>query len=207
MINPPTMIMATDLDTEQQILWQRVKQDDATAFRHLYAATVVQLSNQCHRILHDADAVKDVLQEVYTSLYLRRAELPDDLNVGGYLNQAIRFKVANQVRNRLRQEQQLAGMVPGITATIDPLEPDHLDVAALSLRVRQAIGSLPEKCRQAFLLSHYEQLSYKRVAAEMGISVKTVEKHVSKALQALRQELREESLLHGALVLIALGCA
>jgi RNA polymerase sigma-70 factor (ECF subfamily) len=48
---------------------------------------------------------------------------------------------------------------------------------------------LPEKCREVFMLSRSEDLSYKDISGHLGISVSTVEKHISKALKVLRTSL------------------
>ncbi len=57
------------------------------------------------------------------------------------------------------------------------------------------------------MLNHYGSMSYKDIAQEMGISVKTVEKHIGKALQVLRNDLREEKLVSvvAALVITTLS--
>ncbi|UZW62193.1 RNA polymerase sigma factor [Lysobacter enzymogenes] len=54
-------------------------------------------------------------------------------------------------------------------------------------RVRDAIDRLPERCRQVYLLNRIDGLSYSQISADQGISVKAVEKHVSRALTLLRQ--------------------
>jgi RNA polymerase sigma-70 factor (ECF subfamily) len=69
-------------------------------------------------------------------------------------------------------------------------QPFPYEHTELKNRIRESINTLPEKCRQAFMLNHYDSMSYKDVAAEMGISIKTVEKHIGKALQVLRRELK-----------------
>ncbi len=194
------------------------------AFRKIYEATVVQLSNECHRVLRDADQVQDVLQEVYASFYERRMELPADLQVGGYLRKAVRYRTIRQVRDRMRRRQQelvldpaplvvLSEAAQAPDAQVGPWNPGcpGTEIALVSAnqeqRLRQAVHTLPVKCREAFVMSHYEELSYKVISAKMGISVKTVEKHVSKALQVLRRELREGSCLEWAVLLVALGLA
>lgn len=73
----------------------------------------------------------------------------------------------------------------------------------LKNRIRTSIDTLPEKCRQAFMLNHYGSMSYKDIAQEMGISVKTVEKHIGKAVQVLRNELKEEKLISVAVLLLS----
>ena len=57
--------------------------------------------------------------------------------------------------------------------------------------IEDAIGELPEKCREIFILSRYENLKYQQIAGKLGISVKTVETQMSKALQHMRLRLKE----------------
>lgn len=57
--------------------------------------------------------------------------------------------------------------------------------------IQNALGKLPEKCREVFELSRFEGLKYKNIAEQLGISIKTVEKQMGKALKTLRVELAE----------------
>jgi RNA polymerase sigma-70 factor (ECF subfamily) len=59
-----------------------------------------------------------------------------------------------------------------------------------SRNIESAIDQLPPACRQAFLLSRYEEKSYKEIAEILHISVNTVEKHIGKALKKLREVLK-----------------
>jgi RNA polymerase sigma-70 factor (ECF subfamily) len=61
----------------------------------------------------------------------------------------------------------------------------------LRKRITLSIDELPEKCREVFLLSRYENLKYHEIAARLDISVKTVETQISKALQHMRIRLAE----------------
>jgi RNA polymerase sigma-70 factor (ECF subfamily) len=63
----------------------------------------------------------------------------------------------------------------------------QLEESDLRSRLDTAIQALPEKCRIVFLLSRVEELSYQEIASQLGISVKTVENQIGKALKLLRQ--------------------
>ncbi len=56
--------------------------------------------------------------------------------------------------------------------------------------VRAAIAGLPDRCRQVFELSRMQGLKYAEIAATLGISVKSVETHIGRALRVLRDRLR-----------------
>jgi len=74
---------------------------------------------------------------------------------------------------------------------ISRFDPEQIDVESLERLVEKAINELPEQCRKAFELSRYNELKYKEIADKMGISVKTVETHISHALKILRITLKD----------------
>jgi RNA polymerase sigma-70 factor (family 1) len=167
----------------------------------LYNNTVFILTHQAYSILKDRELVKDILQDIFVTLYTRRHELPTDLNIVGYLTNAVKYKVSTMLRDRLSKEtHHLTILHSEQRATFSQAFPyEHTE---LKKRIRAGIDTLPGKCRQAFMLNHYGSMSYKDIAQEMGISVKTVEKHIGKALQVLRKELTEEKLVGVAIILL-----
>ncbi len=168
-------------------MWRQTRLDDPKAFRLLYEKTVLSLTNRSYRILKDLDLTKDVLQDVYSSLYAKRKELPADLNVEGYLQNAVKYKLSNILRDKVSK----MGHYEELSKRYQQPEPDQAvlyEKKELNQQIGTSLQALPDKCRQAFVLSHFDNLSYKAVAHEMGISVKTVEKHISKALRTLRKE-------------------
>jgi RNA polymerase sigma-70 factor (ECF subfamily) len=70
-------------------------------------------------------------------------------------------------------------------------ESDAFSVAELETKISSALDKLPERCRQVFMLNRFEDLKYKEVAEKLGISIKTVEVQMSKALKILREELKD----------------
>ncbi|MEI3797751.1 RNA polymerase sigma-70 factor, ECF subfamily [Chitinophaga ginsengisegetis] len=184
-------------------LWQQARSGDTKAFELLYRATVISLSNQAFRILKDREQVKDIIQDIFTSLYLRRDELPGDVNISGYLNNAVKYKVSNQLRNKLLKENHHQVLIRQAHQQ-EVVQPVQLEQHELKNRIARSINTLPQKCKEVFMLNYYGNMSYKTIAQEMGISVKTVEKHMSKALQVLRRELKEEHYLGILLVAVSI---
>ncbi|WP_165761271.1 RNA polymerase sigma-70 factor [Niastella koreensis] len=184
------------------LLWTAIRQGDEKAFELLYNNTVLPLTNQAYNILKDKELVKDILQDVFVSLYTRRNELPTDLNIVGYLTNAVKYKVSTHLRDQLSRHTHHVNMLNQEQQTAFT-QPFPYEQRELKNRIRESIDTLPEKCRQAFMLNHYGSMSYKDIAQEMGISVKTVEKHIGKALQVLRRELNEEKLIPVALILLS----
>ncbi|WP_235015957.1 RNA polymerase sigma-70 factor [Chitinophaga ginsengisegetis] len=154
-------------------------------------------------MLKDREQVKDIIQDIFTSLYLRRDELPGDVNISGYLNNAVKYKVSNQLRNKLLKENHHQVLIRQAHQQ-EVVQPVQLEQHELKNRIARSINTLPQKCKEVFMLNYYGNMSYKTIAQEMGISVKTVEKHMSKALQVLRRELKEEHYLGILLVAVSI---
>jgi RNA polymerase sigma-70 factor (family 1) len=184
----PTICNSSNYTCHQ--LWAAIRQGDENAFKLLYSITVMSLTNQAYNIIKDKEVVKDILQDVFVTLYTRRNELPPDLNIVGYLTNAVKYKVSNLLRDRLSRNTHHSTILQSeLRASLSQSFPYENN--ELKNRIRASIETLPEKCRQAFMLNHYGSMSYKDIAQEMGISVKTVEKHIGKALQVLRDNLKE----------------
>jgi len=64
-------------------------------------------------------------------------------------------------------------------------------VSELEIRIREAIDALPMERRRVFVMSRYDGMTYQQIAEKLGISVKTVENQMGKALKFLREELAE----------------
>jgi RNA polymerase sigma-70 factor (ECF subfamily) len=161
-----------------------VRTGNRKAFELLYNETIISLSEYAFNKLKDDHLVKDILQDVFVSIYLRREQIGDGVNIYGYLRNAVRYKVVNALRDRFKNQLSVSGVelltdIPH-TPFEDDVETEKFD------NLSNNIQTLPQKCRRAFVLNYVDELSYKDIASEMNISVKTVEKHISKALKVLR---------------------
>lgn len=179
----PTYQHYSDLE-----LWQLLKSGDQKAFECLYEKYWLPLLDHAFQRLQSRDAAKDLVQSIFVNLYTRRADIPDIIVPRHYLFSALKYQVLNQLRSTMLQETKLQqlqaeGLRHAVTAA-SPAGP--VMEKELEKTLRDAMRLLPEKCREAFLLSRVENLSYKSIALKMGTSVNTVEKHIGKALRILR---------------------
>lgn len=128
--------------------------------------------------LGDADAVEDVVQECFSTLW--RQENPV-ANVKSWLYSA--------VRNRSIDTLRRAGKTEPLPCDIDgPITDDEAENrSALEARLWTAVDALPEMRRKCLLLAKRDGLSYKEIAEELGLSEHTVRNHISRALETLRE--------------------
>ncbi len=163
-----------------------LRKGDSAALELLFKKFFNPLARFSFGYVKDQDAAKDIVQEVFYQIWNKREELPETTNLSAYLFTAIRnrsLNVLSQVNNR----QDI--LVERERGRADFYTDTRVETKELSQKIERAIDALPEKCREVFLLSRYENKSYKEIAEILDISIKTVENHMGKALSVLRAKL------------------
>jgi RNA polymerase sigma-70 factor (family 1) len=173
--------------TDEQLL-QLLAHDNREAFTELYNRYWDKTFAVAYHRLDDEQEAEEVVQEVFLSIWQRRASLKITHTMATYLSVAVKYKVINHLDRQYRKQQHLDELTFTSTETEDSTM-QWLEEKELRERLDNSINQLPEKCRIVFLLSRDENKTYAEIAAELGISQKTVEAHMSKALSTLRQSL------------------
>jgi len=169
-----------------------LRQGDQAAFEAIFHHYYERLGRYGMRYLADPEEVRDLVQALFVRLWEKRATLPHPLNLSAYLHTAVRNACLKRIDHyRVRQAHQ--SQVEEAPAVPSPQ--DHLEAHETAEHIRQALAALPARCREAFLLTRQEGLSYREAATRMGVSPKTVEVQVSKALKRLREHLGEALVL------------
>lgn len=184
-------------------LFQLFLQGNEEAFNVIYEKYAWQLLDEAYKRLQSKEAAKEAVQEVFINLFLKRREIRYTQNLGGYLFTALRNKTLDIIRRDLLHatHQRMLAKQQSPYFSIE----DKLWHKELEARLQHSIQLLPGKCREVFLLSRFEGLSYKSIAQKLRISVNTVEKHMVKALRILRSEIGKNDLLLLLLQTIEIG--
>lgn len=167
-----------------------IKINNQKEFKEIYDKFYTGLANYAFSVLKDRDAAKDVVQEVFLDLWNKRATLSIQTSLQAYLVRAVKFKSIDFIRKDKTKQQYIASAVTE-DRTFQANSDDEDELDERKKRLSYAIAQLPTKCRQAFMLSRVNGYTYKEVAAEMDISVKTVENQISRAFKLLRQNLAD----------------
>lgn len=154
-----------------------------------YAFTMVQ----------DNAEARDIVQLAFVKLWEKRASI--DLAHAGraYLYTTVYNLSLNAIRNRDVRKLHHAQIADSITA----IHTHTAEEAEIRDRIRLAINSLPPRCREVFCKSRLEGKKYDAIASELGISNKTVEAQMSKALKLLRAQLSDLAPFGIVLLLLA----
>ena len=170
---------------EQLFLY--IKNDDQLALKELYDRYWSYLLDSAYKSLQSIDKAEDVVQDIFISLYQRRKAIDLEVSLKAYLCKALKFKILNEIRSQLVRETYQKTVFFETSCKNDFAT--QYETKELKNIIDRSVEQLPEKCKQAFLLSRQENLSYKDISGELSISVSTVEKHISKALRFLKLNL------------------
>lgn len=156
-------------------------------FEAIFKEYFKALSFYSLKIVKDMDSAKEIVHSVFISLWEKRKELDYDSHLKSYLYTSVHNRSLNFIRDRAKFYK---GDFSDIEIISENLEKD-IFTAELESEITDAIASLPPRCSEIFKLSRYEGKKYKEIASDLGISVKTVEIQMSKALKILREKLKD----------------
>ncbi|MEM1405706.1 MAG: RNA polymerase sigma-70 factor [Bacteroidota bacterium] len=141
---------------------------------------------------------EDVVQEVFIDIWKRKEKL-EVTNLGGYLYACVRYGIAKKIKKSItRKTEELFDNILDHT----DLE-SRLELQDLVLFVEGKIDALPDRCKEIFKLSRFQQLSNREIAQKLDLSISTVENQINKALKALKSDKRLlDELTLGAVILI-----
>jgi RNA polymerase sigma-70 factor (family 1) len=167
-------------------LTDQLKLGDRAAYTEVYDRYIFVLLNHAYNKTRDREEAKDIVHEVFITLWAKREILHID-NLPGYLFRSVRNIFLNQVAHRAVQDKFILSMEQ-FAASYEI--PDYLvREKQLSAIIDREIAALPPKMREVFELSRKEHLSHKEIAEKLAISEQTVSKHVTNALKILRVKL------------------
>lgn len=163
---------------------------DENSFKQLFHADYKGLCLFALKYVRDLETAREIVQDAFISLWEKRESINMEKSVKSYLTATIKNKCYNYLRDNKKFNSSL------IAAEMREEEysyesHDVLTENELSEKISSSISELPEKCREIFTLSRFENLKYSEIASKLGISVKTVETQMSKALQHMRLKLGE----------------
>jgi RNA polymerase sigma-70 factor, ECF subfamily len=155
-------------------------------FEKLFRELFKPLCSFALKYVADLDEAKGLVHEVFVNVWEKFDTLDKDINFKSYLYTAVRNRCLNYLRDRKKHVA-----LEKVAEQEVQEENTSLEAAELEQKIAVAIASLPEKCREIFELNRGEGLRYAQIAEKLGISVKTVEAQMSKALNVLRDHLSE----------------
>jgi RNA polymerase sigma-70 factor, ECF subfamily len=175
---------------------------DEKEFEKLFRNHFSQLLNLAFNMVKDENVARDIVQQVYFNLWNKREDLKITKSYISYLYRAVYNSSLNHIKLKTRyvrvQNDSNFTSIAGCTDQEESLEGERIQL------LQAAIEKLPTKCRLVFSLNRFENMTYKEVAEHLGISIKMVEKQITKALKTIRAELTRDKVTADLIILIFL---
>lgn len=150
-----------------------------------YYRPLVQYGNT---FMKDLDEAEDVVQQVFVSVWEKRERTEIHTSLRALLYKAVHNACLNRIKQQKvrRDFAHSEVMSHHSEAVSDPLQEKELQQ-----HIEDAVSMLPEQCAKIFRMSRFEQLKYQEIADQLGLSVKTIENQMGKALKLMRESLKD----------------
>lgn len=164
---------------------KHIREGDRIAFNKVFDEYYQKLYQYIYRYTGSAYYAEETVQLAFIKLWERREGLSDQYSVSTQLFRIARSILVDLLRKeRVRTTQELSD-----TFISNILQEEHYIQKEELGNVFAAIDELPDQCQQVFRLSRFNQLSHSEISAQLSISPKTIETHITKALKYLRKSL------------------
>lgn len=182
-------------DAELAIL---LKASDEAAFTTLYYRYWEQIYYIALKKLGDEQQAGEAVQDIFISLWKQRESFQLKTTFEQYFGGAVKYQIIRRRAQREKQQARETAYDNDLHAHLlesQADDPGQEENHALLEQLIQAINTLPPKCQLVFKMSRSEEYTNKKIAAELGISEKAVEKHITTAMKILRANLGHNLLL------------
>ncbi len=165
-----------------------VHTDHGAVFEEAFKSNFKALHAYAYTIIRDESMAEEIVQTVFLKLWESWERMAIHTSLRAYLYRSVYHESLNYLKHKkVQRKYREEAMMAHKQQQMEETEADQ----ELQWQLQRALGQLPEKCRTVFQLSRFEELKYHEIAARLGISLKTVEAHMGKALKLLRVQLAD----------------
>jgi len=184
------------LTTAELFLIESIKSGDKKAFEFLFSKYYSNMWKYATSLVRNDAAGEDLVMDVFIRLWETAPGIDFRTSLAGYLCQCVHNHCINYLT---RHKKRFPGLSQETLKILERTIPangadnpdDKLCFAELSNKIEAAIDKLPEECRKIFNMSRFEEYSHEEIAEKLGISQNTVKVQVYRALQKLREIIRD----------------
>ena len=176
------------MNTEQDaILLRKLKQGDFKSYEAIFLRYYPKFHAFAKGMVKGDWAAEDLVQNVFMKLWIHREELNEALSLHNYLLVLTRNEVYNHIRLK-NNFLKYRSLVPYDDVVRESVE-SYYNTAEITRIVEQTVEKMPDQRRRIYRLSKEDNLSNHEIADRLGLSFRTVEKHLELALKQIRSAL------------------
>lgn len=177
-----------------------LKNDDRDAFAAVYKRYWTVMYMHAMKMMRDEDEARDIVQEVFTALWIKRQSISPDANLAGFLFVSTKNKVLDLVARKRVRLDYLDSLAAFAEAHNNQAS-ERIEEKEIMEQLHREIALLPPKMKQVFEMRIHQHYTYKEIADQLDISDKTVKKQISNAIKIIKPKLHHLS----SIVLILSG--
>jgi len=178
------------LFSNQKKLIKHLKKGNSLAYSYLVDLYYKELCNYATNLARDDFKSEDIVQSVIVRLWQQREKLNPNISIKNYLYKSVYNEFIDQYRKDLSISVLERKYIEGLDSFIEVKEED--ETKRLITLIEKEIEQLPNKCKETFLLSKKNGLTYREIAEYQNVSINTVEKQMVKAFSILRKKFKNK---------------
>ncbi|TDQ18271.1 RNA polymerase sigma-70 factor (ECF subfamily) [Algoriphagus boseongensis] len=172
------------------LVFSAIRTGDISSFEMLFKTHYSPLCRFAQSYLQDSEDAEEIVQSTFIGFWEKRESIAIDTSLKAYLYRSVR----NACLNELKRQKVRKLHADEIVKDGEPQSEASDQIAMkqeLEVKIQEAISKLPEQCQLIFRMSRFEELKYQEIADQLGLSIKTVENQMGKALRIMREQLKE----------------
>lgn len=175
------------MEKQDKKLLEDIKKGKESAFDELFRLHFKNLTYFSMKIVKSRELAEEVVQDLFVTFWEKRNQFDLKISIKAYLYRAVYNNSVHVARRNNKHDSSELTLDNELTEDFDNI----LEKNELETRIFGLIEQLPEKCKEIFKLSRFEELKYKQIAEQLKISIKTVETQMSRALKFLKENMSD----------------
>lgn len=167
-----------------------VQRYDDAAFELMFKTHYKALHAYANVMLKEDDLAEEIVQGMFLKFWEKRELLNIQTSIKAYLYKCVYHDCLNHLKHEKIKSKHQEFTYHTMDTHQEPASA-KVELTELEVNLRKALNELPEQCRTIFQMSRFEELKYREIADQLGLSIKTVENQMGKALRILRLKLAD----------------
>ncbi|GAB4340121.1 MAG: RNA polymerase sigma-70 factor [Flammeovirgaceae bacterium] len=180
---------------EEAKLIEEVQLGNREAWEYITKNYYPQILHFIASMVHDRETAEELVQDVFVNFWMKRDRFVITISLKAYLYRAARNHTLNYLKRRKFEQEYQKGLAQSMILHKNETE-DEFQFSELEKALAEAIDSLPENCKEIFLMSRFEDMTYKEISQTLDIPVRTVHYQIGLALKFLREKLKGHAEQH-----------
>lgn len=170
---------------------EKLKSGDEKFYKSLFKEYYPALTFYALKIVNSAETAREIVQDLFVKIYEKRYSLNIDTSLKSYLYRSVYNSCMNYIQHVSIMEHHHK-IIRSETNDVESFSEDEIFRVELEQKIYNEIEKLPEQCRKIFKMNRFDGMSNSEIAEELGLSKRTVETQISKALKVLRGRLSRD---------------